>query len=179
VVLDKGQRHFVSGRTIRGRLPQRIAEINPPPSRSDDKWENLMLERGARSDSNSGRMVMLFSMKDGDNEIPCAIATTHGQMERVPWTKDEAPRRAKNNFLRLRGPPPSPEQCAVAAKKISPRKKKKPVSGHSRASRPASITALATRFSADADRTGDPRDRSTAHLRQAAQRSDPGRPRVT
>jgi uncharacterized protein DUF1488 len=68
---------------------------------------NPMLERGAMIGFEFRRMVMLFSMKDGDNEIPCAISNhAMDQMERVPWTKDEL---REEQFLRLRD---RIEQCA-------------------------------------------------------------------
>jgi uncharacterized protein DUF1488 len=66
-----------------------------------------MLERGAVIGFEFRRMVMLFSMMDGENEIPCAVSN-HAMdlMERVPWTKDE---EREEQFLRLRD---RIEQCA-------------------------------------------------------------------
>ena len=68
---------------------------------------SLMLERGAMIGFEFRRMVMLFSMMDGENEVPCAISNhAMDQMERVPWTKDEL---REEQFLRLRD---RIEQCA-------------------------------------------------------------------
>lgn len=59
-----------------------------------------MLERGAVIGFEFRRMVMLFSMMDGENEVPCAVSNhAMDQMERVPWTKDE---EREEQFLRLR-----------------------------------------------------------------------------
>jgi hypothetical protein len=59
-----------------------------------------MLERGAVIGFEFRRMVMLFSMLDGENEIPCAISNhAMDQMEQVPWTKDDL---REEQFLRLR-----------------------------------------------------------------------------
>lgn len=67
-----------------------------------------MLERGAVMGFEFRRMVMLFSMMDGDNEIPCAISNhAMDQLDRVPWTKDDA---REEQFLRLRD---RIEQCAT------------------------------------------------------------------
>ena len=66
-----------------------------------------MLERGAVIGFEHRRMVMLFSMMDGDSEVPCAISNhAMDQLERVPWTKDE---EREDQFLRLRD---RIEQCA-------------------------------------------------------------------
>ena len=66
-----------------------------------------MLERGAVIGFEFRRMVMLFSMRDGDNEIPCAVSNhAMDQMEQVPWTKDDL---REEQFLRLRD---RIEQCA-------------------------------------------------------------------
>ena len=67
-----------------------------------------MLERGAVIGFEFRRMVMLFSMMDGDNEIRCAVSNhAMDQMEHVPWTKDEL---REQQFLRLRD---RIEQCAL------------------------------------------------------------------
>jgi hypothetical protein len=61
---------------------------------------NLMLERGAMIGFEFRRMVMLFSMMDGENEVPCAISNhAMDQMEQVAWTKDDL---REEQFLRLR-----------------------------------------------------------------------------
>ena len=66
-----------------------------------------MLERGAVIGFEFRRMVMLFSMMDGENEVPCAISNhAMDQMEQVPWTKDDL---REEQFLRLRD---RIEQCA-------------------------------------------------------------------
>ena len=66
-----------------------------------------MLERGAVIGFEFRRMVMLFSMMDGDNEVRCAVSNhAMDQMEHVPWTKDE---EREEQFLRLRD---RIEQCA-------------------------------------------------------------------
>jgi hypothetical protein len=66
-----------------------------------------MLERGAVIGFEFRRMVMLFSMMDGDNEVRCAVSNhAMDQLERVPWTKDEL---REEQFLRLRD---RIEQCA-------------------------------------------------------------------
>ena len=59
-----------------------------------------MLERGAVIGFEFRRMVMLFSMMDGDSEVPCAVSNhAMDQMEQVPWTKDDL---REEQFLRLR-----------------------------------------------------------------------------
>lgn len=59
-----------------------------------------MLERGAVIGFEFRRMVMLFSMMDGETEVPCTISNhAMDQMERVPWTKDD---QREEQFLRLR-----------------------------------------------------------------------------
>ncbi len=66
-----------------------------------------MLERGAVIGFEFRRMVMQFSMLDGENEIPCAISNhAMDQMDQVPWTKDDL---REEQFLRLRD---RIEQCA-------------------------------------------------------------------
>ena len=60
----------------------------------------MMLERGSIRGFEHRRMVMLFSMMDGENEVPCAISNhAMDQMEQVPWTKDDL---REEQFLRLR-----------------------------------------------------------------------------
>ena len=66
-----------------------------------------MLQRGAVIGFEFRRMVMLFSMMDGDSEIACAISNhAMDQLEHVPWTRDD---EREEQFLRLRD---RIEQCA-------------------------------------------------------------------
>ena len=47
------------------------------------------LERGSIKGFEDRRMVMLFSMMDGDDEVPCAVSNrAMDEMEHVPWTAD-------------------------------------------------------------------------------------------
>jgi hypothetical protein len=58
------------------------------------------LERGSIKGFEDRRMVMLFSMMDGDNEIPCAVSNrAMDELEHVPWTKDD---QREEQFHRLR-----------------------------------------------------------------------------
>ncbi len=59
-----------------------------------------MLERGSLGGFEFRRMVMLFSMMDGDNEVPCAVSSrSMDELEQVPWTKDD---QREEQFHRLR-----------------------------------------------------------------------------
>jgi hypothetical protein len=67
----------------------------------------MTLERGSLRGFEFGRMVMRFSMMDGENEIPCAVSNqAMDQLEQVAWTLDD---RREEQFLRLRD---RIEQCA-------------------------------------------------------------------
>jgi hypothetical protein len=67
----------------------------------------MTLERGSLGGYEFDRMVVLFSMKDGAREIPCAVSTSAmDDMEHVART---APNRREEQFLRLRD---RIEQCA-------------------------------------------------------------------
>ena len=67
----------------------------------------MTLERGSVGSYEYNRMVMLFSMRDGTKEIPCAISTSAmDDMERVTRT---TPNQREEQFLRLRD---RIEQCA-------------------------------------------------------------------
>jgi len=67
----------------------------------------MTLERGSLGGYEFDRMVVLFSMRDGAREIPCAVSTSAmDDMEHVART---APNRREERFLRLRD---RIEQCA-------------------------------------------------------------------
>jgi hypothetical protein len=67
----------------------------------------MTLERGSVGGYEFDRMVMLFSMRDGTKEIPCAVSTSAmDDMEHVART---APNQREEQFLRLRD---RIEQCA-------------------------------------------------------------------
>ncbi len=67
----------------------------------------MTLERGDLKGYEFDRMVMLFSMMDGDREVPCAISTSAmDDLERGARTK---PDEREQQFLRLRD---RIEQCA-------------------------------------------------------------------
>ncbi len=67
----------------------------------------MTLERGSLRGFEFGRMVMRFSMMDGENEIPCAVSNqAMDQLEQVAWTLDD---QREEQFLRLRD---RIEQCA-------------------------------------------------------------------
>ena len=69
--------------------------------------EGPALTRGSIGGYEYDRMVLKFSMMDGDSEVPCAISNhAMDQLDRVPWTKDE---EREEQFLRLRD---RIEQCA-------------------------------------------------------------------
>ena len=58
------------------------------------------LERGSIKGFEHHRMVMLFSMMDGDNEVPCAVSNlAMDEMDHVAWTM---PERREEQFLRWR-----------------------------------------------------------------------------
>ena len=68
----------------------------------------MTLERGSLGGYEFDRMVVLFSMKDGAREIPCAVSTSAmDDMEHVART---APNQREEQFLRLRD---RIEQCAT------------------------------------------------------------------
>jgi hypothetical protein len=67
----------------------------------------MTLERGSVGGYEFNRMVVLFSMRDGAKEIPCAVSTSAmDDMERVTRT---TPNQREEQFLRLRD---RIEQCA-------------------------------------------------------------------
>jgi hypothetical protein len=67
----------------------------------------MTLDRGSIGGYEYNRMVMLFSMRDGTKEIPCAVSTSAmDDMERVTRT---TPNQREQQFLRLRD---RIEQCA-------------------------------------------------------------------
>jgi uncharacterized protein DUF1488 len=67
----------------------------------------MTLERGSVGGYEFNRMVVLFSMRDGAKEIPCAVSTSAmDDMERVTRT---TPSQREEQFLRLRD---RIEQCA-------------------------------------------------------------------
>jgi len=68
----------------------------------------MALERGSIRGFEHHRMVMLFSMMDGDNEVPCAVSNlAMDEMDHVAWT---TPDRREEQFLRWRD---RIEQCAT------------------------------------------------------------------
>jgi hypothetical protein len=67
----------------------------------------MTLERGSVGGFEFNRMVMLFSMKDGAREIPCAISTS--AMDDLDRGTRTAPDQREQQFLRLRD---RIEQCA-------------------------------------------------------------------
>ena len=67
----------------------------------------MTLGRGRIGGYEFDRMVFLFSMKDGDKDVPCAIsAAAMDDLERIARTK---PDQREAQFLRLRD---RIEQCA-------------------------------------------------------------------
>lgn len=59
-----------------------------------------MLKRGSIRGFEFRRMVMVFSMMEGDNEITCAVSSrAMDELEHVPWTKDD---QREEQFFRLR-----------------------------------------------------------------------------
>src|SRR3954467_2880656 len=68
----------------------------------------MALERGSIRRLCHHRMVMLFSMMDGENEVSCAVSNlAMDEMHHVAWT---TPDRREKQFLRWRG---GIEQCAT------------------------------------------------------------------
>jgi len=68
----------------------------------------MALERGSIRGFEHHRMVMLFSMMDGDNEVSCAVSNlAMDEMDHVAWT---TPDRREEQFLRWRD---RIEQCAT------------------------------------------------------------------
>jgi Protein of unknown function (DUF1488) len=58
------------------------------------------LERGSIKGFEHHRMVMQFSMMDGDNEVSCAVSNqAMDEMDHVAWT---APEQREEQFLRWR-----------------------------------------------------------------------------
>ena len=58
------------------------------------------LERGSIKGFEHRRMVMLFSMMDGDNEVSCAVSSrAMDEMDHVAWTVED---QRDEQFLRLR-----------------------------------------------------------------------------
>src|SRR5215510_10148155 len=89
-----------SWRTLPGSRQRSIRRLQ-----SVGDW--MTLERGSLRGFQFGRMVMLFSMMDGENEIPCAVSNkAMDELEQVAWTLDD---RREEQFLRLRD---RIEQCA-------------------------------------------------------------------
>ena len=67
----------------------------------------MTLERGSFQRFEFDRMVVLFSMMDGANEVPCAVSTSAmDDLEHATRTK---PDQREEQFLRLRD---RIEQCA-------------------------------------------------------------------
>jgi Protein of unknown function (DUF1488) len=67
----------------------------------------MSLERGSLGGYEYDRMVVVFSMKDGARDVPCAISTSAmDDMEQVART---APGQREQQFIRLRD---RIEQCA-------------------------------------------------------------------
>ena len=67
----------------------------------------MTLERGNIGGYEFDRMVFLFSMTDGEKDVPCAVSTSAmDDLEHAAWVRPEA-REAQ--FLRLRD---RIEQCA-------------------------------------------------------------------
>ena len=59
-----------------------------------------MLECGSIRGFEFRRMVMLFSMMNGETEVPCAVSNrAMDELDSVAWTKDE---EREEQFLRLR-----------------------------------------------------------------------------
>jgi hypothetical protein len=68
----------------------------------------MTLERGSVGGFEFNRMVVLFSMWNGDKEIPCAVSTS--AMDELERGKRTAPDQREQQFLRLRD---QIEQCAT------------------------------------------------------------------
>jgi hypothetical protein len=67
----------------------------------------MTLARGNVGGYEFDRMVLLFSMMDGQKEVPCAISGS--AMDDMEHVKRTAPERREEQFLRLRD---RIEQCA-------------------------------------------------------------------
>ena len=67
----------------------------------------MMLERGSVGVFEFDRMVVLFSMRDGTKEIPCAVSTS--AMDELEHGTRTALNQREQQFLRLRD---RIEQCA-------------------------------------------------------------------
>jgi len=67
----------------------------------------MTLERGSVGGFEFNRMVVLFSMWNGDKEIPCAVSTS--AMDELDRGRRTAPAEREQQFLRLRD---RIEQCA-------------------------------------------------------------------
>ena len=87
---------------------RKIAEIDPPPAKalkasplcSDPVGKPMALTRGSFGSYEFDRMVVLFSMIDGEREIPCAVSTSAmDDLERAERTK---PDQREAQFIRLR-----------------------------------------------------------------------------
>ena len=60
----------------------------------------VALERGSIRGFEHHRMVMLFSMMNGENEVACAVSNqAMDEMDQVAWT---VPERREEQFLRWR-----------------------------------------------------------------------------
>jgi hypothetical protein len=60
----------------------------------------MTLERGSLGGYEFDRMVVLFSMRDGTREIPCAVSTS--AMDDMDPTSRTASNQREEQFLRLR-----------------------------------------------------------------------------
>jgi Protein of unknown function (DUF1488) len=67
----------------------------------------MSLERGRIGGYEYDRMVVLFSMKDGARDVPCAISTS--AMDDIEQVARTAPSQREQQFIRLRD---RIEQCA-------------------------------------------------------------------
>jgi hypothetical protein len=67
----------------------------------------MTLERGSVGGYEFNRMVVLFSMRDGAKEIPCAVSTS--AMDDMEHATRTTPNQREEQFLRLRD---RIEQCA-------------------------------------------------------------------
>jgi len=62
----------------------------------------MALERGSIRGFEHHRMVMLFSMMDGENEVPCAVSNlAMDEMDHVAWT---TPDRREEQFFAMARP---------------------------------------------------------------------------
>jgi Protein of unknown function (DUF1488) len=67
----------------------------------------MTLERGSLGGYEFDRMVVLFSMRDGAKEVPCAVSTS--AMDDIEQVARTASHQREQQFLRLRD---RIEQCA-------------------------------------------------------------------